>query len=48
MNKTMRYLFVVFLAREKYTKDGALFISVGNRLSPYSKVEKWAFNRYMA
>jgi len=48
MDKFMRYLFVVHLAKEKYTQDGALFISVGNRLSPYSKVEKWAFNRYLA
>ena len=48
MDKFMRYLFVVHLAREKYTVRGALPISFGGIPSKYSKVEKWAVARYLS
>lgn len=42
-----KYLRLVQWARKRYTKAGALVISIGGRPSIYSLIEQAAWARYM-
>lgn len=42
-----RYLEIVEWARKRYTIKHRLVLSIGNRLSRYSKIERMAFDRYL-
>lgn len=42
-----RYLKIAAWAKHRYTMQHRLVISIGGRLSRYSKIERMAFDRYM-
>lgn len=42
-----RYLKIVRWAQRRYTVQHRLIISIGGRLSRYSKIERMAFDRYV-
>lgn len=48
MDKRDRYLRIVEWARKRMTVHGWLILSIGGELAPYSKIEKMAWDRYMA
>ena len=45
--KIDRYLAIVAWARKRYTYAGWLTISIGKRLSRYSRIEEAAFAKYV-
>lgn len=45
--RVARYLDLVRWARARYTRRGVLMLSMDGRLSPYSRIERAAFRRYL-
>lgn len=42
-----RYLAIVAWAKRRYTEQHRLVLTIGGRLSRYSRIERLAFDRYM-
>jgi hypothetical protein len=47
MDKFQKYLSITQAARARYTVHGALVVSIGGRPSAYTRLEQWAFTRYL-
>jgi hypothetical protein len=48
MNNRDRYLRIMEWARKRYTIDGSLTVSIGDIPSAYARIERAAWDKYMA
>ena len=48
MDKYSKYLLITSWAAKRYRRGGLLILSVGNDLSIYSRIERAAWNKYLA